>query len=95
MVSELQELKAKILPVLRRNDVLRAGLFGSVVRGEAEHGSDLDILVEFAGDKSLLDHAGLELDLEAACGLPVQVVTYRALHPRLRDAVLSEQVVLL
>jgi predicted nucleotidyltransferase len=43
------------LDILRKHDVKRASLFGSVVRGEATEDSDIDLLVEFEGRKSLLD----------------------------------------
>ncbi len=95
MTSELEELKNRILPVLRRHDVARAGIFGSVVRGEAGEASDVDIAVEFAGEKSLLDLVGLQLELEEVCGRRVDVSTYASLHPRIRGRVLTEQVVLL
>ena len=32
----IKELKAKIVPVLKKYGVVRAGLFGSVARGEAK-----------------------------------------------------------
>jgi predicted nucleotidyltransferase len=41
----VEEIKRKILPVLRHHGVRRAGIFGSVVRGEAGEDSDLDLLV--------------------------------------------------
>jgi predicted nucleotidyltransferase len=69
----------------------RASLFGSVVRGEDTPSSDIDILVEMPRDASLLDLAGLKLDLEAMLGRAVDVVTYRSLHPLLRDRILAEQ----
>ena len=30
----VEELRDKVVPVLRRNDVVRAGVFGSFVRGK-------------------------------------------------------------
>jgi predicted nucleotidyltransferase len=44
--------------------VLIASLFGSIVRGEMTKDGDIDLLVEFKGRKSLLDLAGLKMDLE-------------------------------
>ena len=91
----LEEVTIKILPVLRRHNVLRAAVFGSFARGEPREDSDLDILVEFGGDKSLLDLAGLKLDLEEILGRSVDVITYRGLSPRIRERVLEEQVPIL
>ena len=84
-----------IAPILSKYEVRHASLFGSYARGEARPESDLDILVELPDDKSLLDLVGLKLDLEEAVGLSVDVVTYDALHPRIRETVLKDQVVIL
>jgi uncharacterized protein len=65
------------------------------VRGEMTDESDIDILVEFEGRKSLLDLAGLKLDLEDALERRVDLLTYRSLHPMLKDRILAEQVPIL
>lgn len=49
---------------------------GSVVRGEATEDSDIDLLVEFEGRKSLLDLVGLKLDLEDTFHREFDVLTY-------------------
>ncbi len=90
-----EEVKRQVFPVLQRHDIARAAIFGSFARGEIETGSDLDILVEFRGEKSLLDLVALKLDLEEALGRNVDVLTYDGLHPAIRDRILSEQVVIL
>jgi len=91
----LEEIKQRMLPVLKRHDVGRAAIFGSVARGDSEEDSDLDVLVELPSTKSLLDLVALKLDLEEALGREVDVLTYRALHPRIRERVLEEQVMVL
>lgn len=87
---DIEELKRRIIPVLRRYEVVRASFFGSLARGEAVKGSDVDILVEFAGDKSLLDLGGLKVELEELLGTRVDVLTYASLHPLLKDRILKE-----
>ena len=54
--------------------------------------SDVDLLVEFEGRKSLLDIAHLKNELEDVLNRRVDVLTFRSLHPRLRDRILAEQV---
>ncbi|MEM2913558.1 MAG: nucleotidyltransferase family protein [Candidatus Bathyarchaeia archaeon] len=66
-------------------------MFGSFVRVEEREDSHVDILVEFEGEKSLLDLAGLKMDLEEALGRRVHVLTYNSLHPLLRDRISQEQ----
>ena len=95
MDMELEAIKYKIIPILKRYDVKRAALFGSFVRGEQREDSDIDILVEFKDGKSLLDLAGLKIELEEALGRKVDVLTYNSLHPLLRDKILQEQKVIL
>ncbi|MFQ5710743.1 MAG: nucleotidyltransferase family protein [Candidatus Geothermarchaeales archaeon] len=95
MRTHIEEIRREILPVLKRYDVVRAAIFGSFTRGEMREGSDIDILVEFKGEKSLLDLAGLKIELEELLGRKVDVLTYNSLHPLLKHKILSEQEVIL
>lgn len=80
----LEEVKQRVIPVLKRHDVVHAAIFGSFARGEPGEDSDLDILVEFGSEKSLLDLVALQLELEEALRREVDVLTYRAIHPRIK-----------
>ncbi len=92
MITSIESLSDQIIPVLKRYGVLRAGVFGSFVRGEAGSGSDIDILVELPKGASLLDLVGLQFDLADHLGVEVDAHTYRSLHPLLRDRILAEEV---
>ncbi|MBN2251163.1 MAG: nucleotidyltransferase family protein [Candidatus Altiarchaeota archaeon] len=94
-VPAVGEIRKAVLPVLRKNGVAKAGFFGSFVRGEASAKSDVDILVEFRGRKSLFDLSHLEIELEDTLGRKVDVVTYNSLHPLLKDRILREEVKIL
>jgi len=93
--NHIEQIKRTILPILQRYDVMRAAIFGSFVRGEMQETSDLDILVEFKGEKSLLDLSGLKIELEELLRRKVDVLTYDSLHPLLKENILSEQEVIL
>ncbi len=95
MVSQIEKLKEKILEKLREHEVKRASLFGSIVREEMTDESDIDILIEFRGTKSLLDLARLKIELEEVLKRKVDVMTYNSLHPLLKDQILAEQVEIL
>jgi predicted nucleotidyltransferase len=95
MNEQTAEIKHSILSVLKQNNVKRASLFGSVVRGELTEDSDIDILVEFEGKKSLLDLVGLKMELEGILKRKVDILTYKSLHPLLKDRILNEQEVIL
>lgn len=65
---------------------------GYLPRGEATGSSDVDFLVEFEPGRTLLDLAGLRLDLCDALGREVDVATQGSLHPGLRERILREVV---
>ncbi len=91
--KELAEIKKIAVPVLRRNSVVRAGIFGSFARGEAKKGSDIDILIEIKAKKfSLFDLVGLELELKKDLRRDVDLLTYKSIHPLLKDRILKEEV---
>lgn len=92
MVKNVSDIKKKTVKILKENDVARAGIFGSYARGEQKKGSDVDILIEFNGKKSLFDLAGLKIALEKALKKKVDVVTYASIHPLLKRQILKEEV---
>ena len=92
MISQIEKYKDLMLEILKKHDVKRASLFGSIVREEMTDESDIDILIEFKGEKSLLDLAGLKIALEEALKCKVDVLTYDSIHPLLKDQILAEQV---
>ncbi len=83
------------VPILKQYGAKRASLFGSVVHDTLGPESDIDMLVEMPDGASLLDLAGLGLDLEQALGRKVDILTYSSIHPRLRERILAEQVTIL
>lgn len=91
----IEEIKNKIIPVLKKYGVKRAGIFGSVVRDEAREDSDVDILVELPDGASLLDLAGLKIDLEELLARKVDVLTYDSIYHLLKNRILSEEVAIL
>ncbi len=92
----IDEIKKKTLPILKKYDLKRAGVFGSVVRGELGEESDVDILVEIErDDMSLLDFVGIKLELEDALGRKVDLVEYNTIKPLLRERILAEEVPIL
>ena len=69
-------------------------VFGSLARGEAGPGSDLDLLVRMEDDRSLLDLVGLWQDLQELLGRKVDVISEGGLSPHLRDRILAEAILL-
>jgi len=89
---------SEVLPQHRdaiRQLVEQAGManprvFGSVLRGEDQEDSDLDLLVDPAPRTSLLDLAGLQIEIEAQTGVKVDLLTPKCLPLKLRQKVLEE-----
>ncbi len=90
--------RIKLLIKGHRNDIRHlfkaeiVGIFGSYSRGEEKAGSDVDVLVNFEDGATLFDLVGLGDYLEEILGLPVDVVSIRALHPMMKNEVLKEMV---
>jgi predicted nucleotidyltransferase len=75
-----------------RYGVRIVGIFGSYVRKEQRHGSDLDLLAEILRPISLLELVGAELYLSEVLGIKVDLVPKRAVREELREAILNEAI---
>jgi predicted nucleotidyltransferase len=69
-------------------------VFGSLARGAAQRGSDVDFLAEMEEGRSLLDHSALILELERLLRRPVDVASERGLRQPLRKEVLKATIAL-
>lgn len=65
-------------------------VFGSVANGLDKEGSDLDLLVDLPPGTSLVGIVGLQLEIEDALGVKVDLCTERELHPALKERILAE-----
>ena len=86
----LEEKRDQILRIASRHGAYNIRVFGSVARGDADESSDIDLLVDFEPERSLLDHAALVLDLEELLGRKVDVVTEKGIYWLLRRRILKE-----
>lgn len=84
------ERRDEILAIAKRHGARALRVFGSVARGQESPNSDLDLLVEWEPNRSLIDHAHLVEELEVMLGTRVHVATERSLHWYLRDRILAE-----
>ena len=88
----LRSRRDAILEIARRYGAHDLRIFGSVARRQSTEESDVDFLVRFDPERSLLDHAGLIADLEDLLGVKVDVVSEGGMGERFRVRVLSEAV---
>lgn len=89
--KSIEEVKSKIIPILKRNKVKKAGIFGSYSLGKAKKSSDIDILIEPPKGMGF-KLAGLEIELSKALKKKIDLVTYNGLSPYLKNRILSQEV---
>jgi uncharacterized protein len=83
-IDGLRACREAILSAAHRRHASRVRVFGSIARGSAGPSSDVDLLVDFDAEASLLDQVGLTQDLEALLGMSVDVISSGGLLPRHR-----------
>ncbi len=92
-LEEIREIIEKHKEVLKEKyGVKEIGIFGSVVRGEAKAGSDVDILVEFERPIGFFRFLELEEYLSGLIGRKVDLVSKKALKPHIGKHILEEVV---
>lgn len=89
--ESISSLKRKIIPILKKNGVAKAGIFGSYARGEAKKNSDIDIVV--VPPKGIgFGFAGIALELEEKLNKKVDLLTYKSIHPLFKKRILKEEI---
>jgi uncharacterized protein len=97
ILKEISRLKAldninpKIIKILKKNNIKKAGVFGSYVRGEQKKNSDIDIIIE-PGNKLGFKFFGIQLELEKKLKKKVDLLSYNGINPLLRQNILKEEV---
>ena len=90
----IEKIKSKIVKILKKHGIVRAGIFGSYAKGEQKKNSDVDILIEVDKNRkfSLLDFVGLKLELEDVLKKKVDLVEYSVIKKRIRNQILNDEV---
>ncbi|MDI3534908.1 MAG: uncharacterized protein PWQ82_1273 [Thermosediminibacterales bacterium] len=89
----IETIKQKAVPILRKYGIKKASVFGSFARYEQTKNSDIDILIEYSPgvEKSLLKRIELKNELQKALNKDVDVMTEQAISPLIRENVLKEK----
>lgn len=88
----VEQHRAAIRAIVAEHHAREPRVFGSVARGDDQPGSDVDFLVDFSEEASLLDEIGLRLALTDLLQVEVDVVAADALRGAIRERVLREAV---
>jgi len=82
--------RSEIRRIVAAHHASNARVFGSVVHGNDVEGSDLDILIDPTSETTLFDIGAIRHELLNLLGVPVDVLTPKALPDRFRQSVLDE-----
>ena len=81
-----------ITKVLKEYGIKEAAVFGSVARGEAKVGSDLDLLVTMPAGMGYLKYGGMQIELEEKLGVKVDLTEKNHIKPLLRPYIMQDLV---
>jgi len=89
--SEALELNRQaVREIALSHRVSSVRVFGSVIHGDDQDSSDLDLLVTPTQETTLFDLARIKGRIEALLGVPVDVLTPNSLPDKFRAEVLAE-----
>src|SRR3989344_3207195 len=90
--KSIEEIKQKVIPLLKEYKIIKAGIFWSYARGENKKRSDVDILVETAKGMDLLEFIHLKLMLQKAIKRKVDLVEYKLIRREIKKQVLNDEI---
>lgn len=88
----LQEHRESIRKIVASHRASNPRIFGSVLQGCDTEESDLDLLVDPTPETTMLDLGAIRHELLELLGVPVDVLTPKALPESLRAMVLAQAV---
>ena len=86
----LEAHRAKIRSVVLKHRASKARVFGSVLQGNDQEGSDVDILIDPTPETSMFDIGAIRHELLQLLGVNVDVQTPNALPDSFRARVSAE-----
>jgi len=90
-VDRIKDILIREKPYLAdKYHISKIGIFGSVIRNEQHKRSDVDILVDFDGTISAFQFIDLKEELSNKLGAKVDLVSQKALKPRIGKHILAE-----
>jgi hypothetical protein len=92
--NTIHAMRDVILRIAARHGASQVRLIGSVARGQERPDSDIDLLVTWREDTSLLDQAALTLELERLLGRKVDIASDGWVKPSIRESVYRDAIAL-
>lgn len=92
-LEEIKQILSKNKPIFKKKfNANSMAIFGSYIRGNYKKNSDIDILVEFYKPIGFFTFMDLEEYLEKLLGIKVDLVSKKALKPRVGEQILREMI---
>jgi hypothetical protein len=89
-MAQVTRFDETILSFMQKHGAEKIGVFGSYARNEARPDSDLDLMVWFKEQKSLLGMIRIERELSELLGIKIDLLTEQAVSPYLIDRIRQE-----
>jgi len=89
--KEIEKIKSKIIKILKGYNIKKAGILGRYATGMQKKSSDIDIIIEPAKNMGF-KFFGLQLELQDKLKKKVDLITYKSIHPLLKERILNEEV---
>ena len=88
----IKKIKPRILDIMKKRGIKKAGIFGSYARGEQKKNSDVDILIEPADDMGFFEIVEMEDELRKVLRKRIDLLTYAGIHKILKNKILKEEI---
>jgi len=93
--QELEAIKKKLIPILKRNKIIRAGIFGSYARGKQNKKSDIDILVKIDDGVGLIEFIKLKIAIQELLRKRVDLVEYDTIRHEIKESIIRDEISIL
>jgi predicted nucleotidyltransferase len=90
----LRKHRQEVLEIIASHSVTNPRVFGSVIFGDDEESSDIDLLVDPGDKTTLFELAAIQRELETLLGVAVDLVTPKSMSEGIRVKVLAEAQIL-
>ena len=88
------KLFSVIAASLKKQGAKKVAIFGSYAKNKQKKNSDIDVIVEFKDEKSLLEIVKIERQLSELIGIKVDLSTKNSISPYLAESIKKEMEVL-